>query len=365
MSNISLYTTPKLSNDTLFINSFLDELIESYFGKRLEPNTSVSLDFNYPDLFDLIKDHYPMYYHKSGGLFANKVTTQVVVLFEDDLLTLLDEALSHKLSRLFINIGSATPSLRLVPKSVHSYDTLFHDYIDFFKNNLHRRSTFKIPDNVINTLFTISNFKIIIEKSDTFVYKPDVASINGSSDNSKLFNEQVFTEIGYFNDQTQTSLVYSIALDISNSTFNSYANLLTEEFYSKLKNKANEILSRIYRRVDRLKDEYIQVEREEKLRKEHANKVRQQEFDRISEQSAKNLLLKENIEEQKRYEIQLEKTRELRRKAAKELYESQSESVSYTEVKDLSSITLDVRLIRILVSVIALFIVGCFVYLIG
>src|SRR5699024_3705939 len=53
----------------------------------------------------------PGYYYKSPGLYGSNTSTQVIIVYEEHLHNTLQEALSHKLSRLFVRYASRIPLL--------------------------------------------------------------------------------------------------------------------------------------------------------------------------------------------------------------------------------------------------------------
>lgn len=112
MSNIVVHKTSELDLSTNFTNNFLDGLLEQYCSNKYTENTVIAEGVPKITLDTLIKFAYPGYYCKALGLYGQVSSTHVIVVYEDKLHNILQEALDHKLSRLFVSFQSSNiPSI--------------------------------------------------------------------------------------------------------------------------------------------------------------------------------------------------------------------------------------------------------------
>ena len=102
MSNIVVHKTSQLDLSTSFTNNFLDGLLTQYCEGKYVENTVIADGVPNISLDDLVKFAYPGYYRKSPGLYGQISSTHVIVVYDENLHNVLQEALAHKLSRLFV-----------------------------------------------------------------------------------------------------------------------------------------------------------------------------------------------------------------------------------------------------------------------
>lgn len=102
MSNIVKQINLELTSSSLFINTFLDELLNQYCSKHYEENTVIGEGIKLPTLNDLILFNYPNYYIISVGLIGNLASSDTKVIYDKEYHENLVKALEHKLNRLFI-----------------------------------------------------------------------------------------------------------------------------------------------------------------------------------------------------------------------------------------------------------------------
>lgn len=203
MSNIAVYKTSNLDVSTNFTNQFLDGLLEQYCSSRYKEDTVISKDcIPCISLEDLILFAYPGYYYKSPGLYGSNTSTQVIIVYEEHLHNTLQEALSHKLSRLFVRYASRIPLLSFCTEesftSPWRYNRDFRtDYISIENRSLLEQYLKETLPDIKTSDLDLSSFtsrlRLATKQSESYlVYKPssktllEVDKLNKAENYSKL-----------------------------------------------------------------------------------------------------------------------------------------------------------------------------------
>lgn len=259
MSNISVYTTPKLEEDSVFINNFLDDLLDNYYGKKYgHGNTLLPESFSYPTLQDLIQFSYPNYYFKSVGLYCNRVTTEVVLVYKANLHNYLLEALEHKHSRLIISLETVDKLLRFVTPATPGRPVVLRTLlVHVIAERLSRRCAYKVNKDKIFTMIGHSQGQVSLgytAQTTRLVYKPELDSIQQHSDSVKLKNADFLTNsLGFFNNETER---YGLCIRVAFSLMENkdlFSDLISERMQEKLISRADEIVKATYLDIDTLR----------------------------------------------------------------------------------------------------------------
>lgn len=284
MSNISVYTTPKLEEDSVFINNFLDDLLENYYSKKYgHGNTLLPEGFVYPTLQDLIQFSYPNYYLKSVGLYCNRLTTEVVLVYKANLHNYLLEALEHKHSRLVISLESVDRVLRFItPITPGNFTRLRTLFTSTIAERLSRRSAYTINKQKILEVLDYKQSEISLgyaSQITRLVYKPELDSILQHSDTVKLKNDEFIKEqLGFFSPDTNR---YGVCIRIAFSLVDNHElfnDLVTNDMKEKLIARANQIVKDIYLDIDTIK-KIEDSKRNEKIASERLKAVNQTVID--------------------------------------------------------------------------------------
>lgn len=266
MQALSVYTTPQLNEETFFINSFLDDLLEQYCSKHFVENTPVPSNFVFPNLNTLICHSYPNFYQKDIGLYCNRVTTEVIVVYKTELHETLLSALEHKLSRLFIPFNAA------VQKLIISKDTLRNIYLTPNSNlisRFSRRSLNKVSRTEIQSILkclSIDKHLSVLSDNSSLIYKPSVDIFIDFSQEVYKHNEDLINSLNFFDSSKLSNLIIRISDTIlSDSTLTDSSQLsryFSKDFYTKMSKRASFVMEELYLEVDLIKSSVMNRERE-------------------------------------------------------------------------------------------------------
>ena len=227
MSNIVVHKTSELDLSTNFTNSFLDGLLEQYCKDKYVDNTIIADGIPKITLDTLIKFAYPGYYCKSPGLYGQISSTHVIVVYEDKLHNVLQEALDHKLSRLFVAYQSDSIPLiefeyRTQSRSFHSLYDMGERHRDFSRSykqfyNLSALEDYcakafrdmRTDDLELNPVKTSMN--LVTRSSEAFViYKPNVEAIQNINKTAIDKNVRIMASSFYCNNRFFASYFHII-----------------------------------------------------------------------------------------------------------------------------------------------------------
>lgn len=301
MSNITLYSEEKLINNTNFVNSFLDQMIEQYCEKRYEPGVAIA-SFSVPSIREVILDYYPTYYFKAPGLLASNISTDVMIVYEPHLHDTLQQALEHKFSRLFIQANSTVNLLRLMPKNISGKYTSNNPYaappifplfdnsgmlIDFFKKS--STYTFKFQD-LEPFLLRPKVAMFATQPQPVLLYKPDVSYAMNLQAHNKSLNEKLINDLCFFDISfaSKEGFNQELAFTIHNTNSLTLSDFFTPDFCIKMHKMASEIMKVLTAKVNVLSNELLEKQRakerrdaERKAKHEEESRKRQSEFDAL------------------------------------------------------------------------------------
>lgn len=302
MSNITLYSEEKLINNTNFVNSFLDQMIEQYCEKRYEPGVAIA-SFSVPSIREVILDYYPAYYFKAPGLLASKTSTDVMIVYEPHLHDTLQQSLDHKFSRLFIQANSTVNLLRLMAKNMNSNYASNNPYaaprifplfdnsgmlIDFFKKST--AYAFKFTD-LEPFLLRPKVAMFSTQPQPVLLYKPDVSYAMRLQAHNKALNEKLINDLCFFDISFASKEGFNQELAYTIHKTNSFilSDFFTPDFCIKMEKMAAEIMELLTAKVRVLSKELLEkqrakerhdAERKAKYEEEESRK-RQAEFDAL------------------------------------------------------------------------------------
>ena len=263
MSNIVVHKTSELDLSTNFTNSFLDGLLEQYCKDKYVDNTIIADGIPKITLDTLIKFAYPGYYCKSPGLYGQISSTHVIVVYEDKLHNVLQEALDHKLSRLFVAYQSDSIPLiefeyRSQSRSFHSlYDMGSERHRDFSRSymqfyNLSALEDYcakafrgmRMDDLELDHMKTPMN--LVTRSSEAFViYKPNVEAIQNINKTAIDKNVRIMASSFFFSNTRDTvvnSYWLAIHINMSSSLSRTIRSAVGQEYYAELVKRADVIL---------------------------------------------------------------------------------------------------------------------------
>lgn len=301
-SNIAVYSTDKLTNDTSFVNNFLDDMIERYCESRYSPNTVIPI-VEFPTLDQVVSESYPGYYKKAPGLYASYSSTHVVVVYEADMQETLNQALEHKFSRLFVQANLTSNKLVLVSSLLGRTFPLFdvrRQMTDYFK----KRALYKLKYHDLESVLKAPKvFFAGLQNTSALVYKPDVdfakeVDAQNRAANEKLVDDLYFFDIKYvYTEGFNAELAFAIA----NGYFD-VDKFFNPAYAERLRNFSAHVISHIDGKFKVIKDRILREEalkaEEERHQKEAHERARQ-----YSEEQERRLREEQQqIEEEERQE---------------------------------------------------------------
>ena len=296
MSNIVVHKTTELDVSTNFTNNFLDGLLEQYCKDKYQENSIIADGVPNISLDTLVKFAYPGYYCKAPGLYANLASTHVMVVYQESLHNVLQEALSHKLSRLFVSYSSSdTPTVYFAPMTKPDMD--LYNRFDLGMGRRMSRDfstdyTFLVDNHLFNYYCKQSFGKSITEatysvpqlrtnvamiKEETrpvVIYKPTADAIRNLREEIYNRNFKNLEKSFFFSNTPQTvtaSLWLAIHIKMSTGVADTLLKSVGQECAVFLRDRSNVILSQqnpIIRQVlNNLEEERLKEEREETTRR--------------------------------------------------------------------------------------------------
>lgn len=262
MSNIVVHKTSQLDLSTSFTNNFLDGLLTQYCEGKYIENTVIADGVPNISLDDLVKFAYPGYYRKSPGLYGQISSTHVIVVYEDKLHNVLQEALDHKLSRLFVAYQSDSIPLiefeyRTQSRSFHSLYDMGERHRDFSRSyrqfyNLSALEDYcakafrgmRMDDLELDHMKTPMN--LVTRPAEAFViYKPNVEAIQNINKTAIDKNVRVMASSFFFSNTRDTvvnSYWLAIHINMSSSLSRTIRSAVGQEYYAELVKRADVIL---------------------------------------------------------------------------------------------------------------------------
>jgi len=271
MSNVAVYKTSQLDVSTNFTNQFLDGLLEQYCSSKFQENTvikglpnesgvpSISLD-------DLVTFAYPGYYRKAPGLYGSLTSTQVIIVYEEHLHNTLQEALEHKLSRLFVKYNPTDVcKLYFVDRPPRPTDwdlgyipsgrmTAARDFSREYRHLVNR----SMLDDYCEKEFSLDVSDLSLEQMRTscclvenldnsfVIYKPSSDTLHAINKTIRADNEEVFLKSFFFRDrrdQAVESYLLAVHFAMQTNLSKFIRKSVTSDFYEKLLDRAKTILS--------------------------------------------------------------------------------------------------------------------------
>lgn len=291
MSNIVVHKTTELDVSTNFTNNFLDGLLEQYCQGKYQENTVLREGVPNISLDALVKFAYPGYYCKAPGLYANVATTHVMIVYQETLHNVLQEALSHKLSRLFVSYSSSdVPSIYFTSVTRPSFNSHISqtdfghrltrdfgvDYTYLVDNYLFKqfcKRTFNMEiDKATHAIQQLrTNVALVTEASNPVViYKPTADAIRHLRGQLYEHNAQVLEKSFFFTNTSQSvtpSLWLSLHINSSTHLAETVLKAVGQEYAGVLLSRAKLILSQqspyILHELNRLEEAKREEEREE------------------------------------------------------------------------------------------------------
>lgn len=271
MSNVAVYKTSQLDVSTNFTNQFLDGLLEQYCSSKFQENTvikglpnesgvpSISLD-------DLVTFAYPGYYRKAPGLYGSLTSTQVIIVYEEHLHNTLQEALEHKLSRLFVKYNPTDVrkfyfvdrpprptdwDLGYIPRG---HMAAARDFSREYKHLVNR----SMLDDYCEKEFSLDVSDLDLDQMRTscclvenldnsfVIYKPSSDTLHAINKTIRSDNEEVFLKSFFFRDrrdQAVESYLLAVHFAMQTNLSKFIRKSVTSDFYEKLLNRSKTILS--------------------------------------------------------------------------------------------------------------------------
>lgn len=271
MSNVAVYKTSQLDISTNFTNQFLDGLLEQYCSLKFQENTvikglpnesgvpSISLD-------DLITFAYPGYYRKAPGLYGSLTSTQVIIVYEEHLHNTLQEALDHKLSRLFVKYNptdvrklyfvdyfprSANWDLGYIPNgrtpSTRDFSREYRYLVNRGMLDDYCDKEFNIDVSDLSLDQIRTSCCLVEDLENSFViYKPSSDMLHAINKTIRSANEEILLNSFFFRDERDDAvesylLAVHFAMQTNLSKF--IQRSVTSDFYENLIKRAKTILS--------------------------------------------------------------------------------------------------------------------------
>ena len=289
---ITTYTSMKLVEYSDFVNTFLDSLLDNYceqsykegFCYKTLPKITVDT---------LITKAYPEYYKKHKGLYGHKFKTDVQLMYEDDLHEVLEEALAHKLSRLFIKISALTRTLYFSsfssPPPYTTKNALGLVSKESILKSLQRRlfinnNNFTLEKNIGQLYQNLSSF-FYYSDEEVYVYKPTSSNLADVIEKQKRENYNLFLEkTGIFdfeNRRDKFNIIFSLSMMFGLT----YDTLFTKEDYIKLQEQCNEISNSF---IESFKTQAVNEETIHKNKKAKSLKDKEDQRKKIQEELEKH-----------------------------------------------------------------------------
>ena len=304
MSNIVVHKTSQLDLSTSFTNNFLDGLLTQYCEGKYVENTVIADGVPNISLDDLVKFAYPGYYRKSPGLYGQISSTHVIVVYDENLHNVLQEALAHKLSRLFVAYQPQdipTISFEYRTRSTSSFhdrfgiheERLSRDFSKSYKQiyNLSLLEDYcrkalrgmRMDDLEMDQMKTPYN--LVTAPAEGFViYKPNVDAIKNVNQTVINKNIAVIDSSFFYRDSRDTVVnAYWLAIHINMGSNLSriLRSAVSQEYYSEMIARADVVLKQqlpvmqtYITGLRQAKDLREKIEREEAQRKAEAARQR-------------------------------------------------------------------------------------------
>lgn len=308
-SNVAVYSTDKLSNDTSFVNNFLDDMIERYCESRYSPNTVIPR-VEFPTLDQVVSESYPGYYKKAPGLYASYRSTHVIVVYEADMQETLNQALEHKFSRLFVQANLTSNKLVLVSSLLGRTFPLFdvrRQMTDYFK----KRALYKLKYHDLESVLKAPKvFFAGLQNISAFVYKPDLDFAKEVDAQNRLANEKLIDDLYFFDIKYIYTEGFNaeLAFAITNGYFD-VDKFFSPAYADRLRNFSAHAISHIDDKFKEIKDRILREEalkaEEERHQKEAYERARRHAEDQIRYAEEQERRLKEEqqrMEEEERLE---------------------------------------------------------------
>lgn len=277
MSNIAVYSNDKLSNDTSFVNNFLDDMIERYCSTRFTPNTSV-YNLTVPTLDEVISTSYPGYYKKAAGLYASYSSTHVVVVYEPPMQTLLEEALEHKFSRLFVQADLSSNKLNLVNAVHYTRASSLFDARREMANYFSKRNMGKLKYQDLEKVLRPSKVFFSRQRNkNILIYKPDVNFARKVDTDNRIANEKLIDDLYFFDLSYMFKEGFNIELAFAIQQQHIDLDLyVSQEYASRMKDIASAAIAEADRRLGLIRDDIIAQEKLEAAQRESERRYQQQ-----------------------------------------------------------------------------------------